>query len=177
MAVVKIATALGPRHRTEVEAAVEQVRAAMGAASFFAASEKLPAGENLAQGAKATNRDGLRPDGQSGGPEAAIDGDPKTYWDETDNQNLYWLQVQLKGPATVAALRITAFGHHSYAPRDFEILADGKTAKKVIGAIYQNGEFGINLPPTTCTTVDLKITGSYGPSPAIRELEILGKSN
>lgn len=88
---------------------------------------------------------------------------------------LYWLQVQLKAPATVVALRIIAFGHHSYAPRDFEILCDDKVVKKVIGAIYQNAEFGINLPPTTCSTVDLKITGSHGPSPAIRELEIIGK--
>ena len=78
------------------------------------------------------------PTAQGGGPEAAIDGDPKTYWDETDNQKLYWLQVQLKAPATVVALRITAFGHHSYAPRNFEILCDNKVVKKVIGAIYQN---------------------------------------
>ncbi len=175
MAVVKLAAVLGPKHRTEVDAAIEQVRGVLGDASFFATSEKIPAGENLARGAKAINRDGLRPDGAGGGPEAAIDGDPTTYWDETDNQAIYWLQVQLKAPATIVALRIIAFGHHSYAPRDFEILCDNKVVKKVIGAIYQNAEFGINLPPTTCSTVDLKITGSHGPSPAIRELEIIGK--
>ena len=174
--VVKLAGVLGPKHRAEVDAAIDQVRAIIGDASFFAASEKLPAGPNLVRGAKAINRDGLSPDGQGGGPEAAIDGEFKTYWDETDNQPLYWLQVQLQNPATVVALRITTFGHHSYAPRDFEILCDNKVVKKVIGAIYQNGEFGINLPPTKCTTVDLKITGSYGPSPAIRELELIGKS-
>lgn len=86
MAVVKLAAVLGPKHRTEVDAAIEQVRGVLGDASFFATSEKIPAGENLARGAKAINRDGLRPDGAGGGPEAAIDGDPKTYWDETDNQ-------------------------------------------------------------------------------------------
>jgi hypothetical protein len=160
-----------------VDAAIEQVRAVIGNASFFAASEKIPAGENLARRAKAINRDGLRPDGAGGGPAAAIDGDLKTYWDETDNQKLYWLQVQLKNPATVVALRITTFGHHSYAPRDFQILCDDKVVKTVIGAIYTNSQFGINLPATTCTTIGLRITGRYGPSPAIRELEILGKSN
>ena len=84
--------------------------------------------------------------------------------------------MQLKGPATVVALRITGFQHHAFAPRDFEILCDNKVVKKVVGAIYKDNQFGINLPPTACKTVDLKITGSCGPSPAIRELEILGKS-
>jgi len=177
MAVVKIATGLRPSHRAEVAAAIEQVRAVTGDVTFFAVSEKVPAGENLARGAKATNLDGLRPDGQGGGPAAAIDGNPDTYWDETDNQKLYWLCVHLKSPATVTALRITAFGHHAYAPRDFEILCDNQVVKKVVGAIYQDRQFGINLPPTTCVTVQLKITGSYGASPGIRELEILGKSN
>jgi hypothetical protein len=32
----------------------------------------------------------------------------------------------------------------------------------------------VSLPPTRCTAVDLKITGYYGGSPAIRELEIYG---
>lgn len=177
MAVMKIASGLGPAHRAEAAAAIEQVKTVAGDAMFFPSSEKIPAGENLARGATATNLDGLRPDGQGGPPAAAIDGDLKTYWDEVDHQNLYWLQVKLKKPSTVTALRITSFGHHSYAPRDFEILLDNKVVKKVVGAAYQNAEFSINLRPTTCTTVDVKITGSYGPSPAIRELEILGKSN
>ena len=176
MAVAKIAAELGPAHRAEVASAIEQVKAVTGNASIAAISEKIPAGENLARGAKATNLDGLKPDGRGGDPEAAIDGNPKTYWDETDNQKLYWLRVQLKGPATVVALRITGFTHQHFAPRDFEILCDDKVVKTIVGAMYKDNQFGINLPQTTCTTIDLKITGSHGPSPAIRELEIIGKS-
>jgi type 1 glutamine amidotransferase/HEAT repeat protein len=176
LALAKIAQGLGPQHQAQVAAAMKQVQAIYGSAVFFATSEAIPAGENLALGGKAANLDGLRPDGQSGPPDAAIDGDPKTYWDETDNQKLYWLRVTLKRRGTVRAVRIMGFSHQHYAPRDFEIICDGKVVKRIVGAIYQNNLFGVNLTPTACSTVELKITGVYGPSPGIRELEIIGEN-
>jgi HEAT repeat protein/type 1 glutamine amidotransferase len=131
--------------------------------------------ENLCRGATATNLDNLTPDGQGQGPFAALDGNPETYWDETDNQPLYWLRVQLKQPATVACLRILGFQHHNYAPKDFEVLGDGKLIKKVENAVYERNLLTVDLPPTECRTIELKITGYYGQSPAIRELGLFGK--
>jgi uncharacterized protein len=135
----------------------------------------LVSSSNLALGATATNLDGLAPDHDGRGPEAAIDGNPATYWDETDGQKLYWLKVQLKRPATISALRITGFKHHEYVPKDFEVLCDGKVVKTVTGAQYVENVLAVDLPATRCAAVELKITGVYGASPAIRELEILGE--
>jgi HEAT repeat protein/type 1 glutamine amidotransferase len=131
--------------------------------------------DNLCRGAVATNLDGLTPDGQGQWAWAAIDGDPTTYWDETDFQPLYWLRVQLKSRATVACARILGFQHQNYAPKDFEVLCDGKPVKQVRNAEYQNNLLTVDLPPTSCRTVELKITGYYGQSPAIREFGLFGK--
>ncbi len=128
--------------------------------------------ENLCRGATATNLDGLTPDGQGQLAAAAIDGDPATYWDETDNQKLYWLHLELKQPARVGLLRILGYQDHNYAPRDFEVLCDGKSVKKVEGAEYKDNMLTIDVPPTECRALDLKITGYYGQSPAIRELGV-----
>jgi len=133
------------------------------------------AGKNLALGATATNPDGLKPDGEGSGPQAAIDGNLKTYWDETDNQKLYQIRVQLKQPATVRAIRITGFVQHEYAPKDFEIVCDDKPVKTVTGAQYTENVLTVALPATKCTTIQLNITGYYAGSPAIRELEIFGE--
>jgi uncharacterized protein len=132
--------------------------------------------DNLALGGKATNLDGLVPDGQGKPAYAAIDGDPNTYWDETDNQGLYWIRVQLKARATVACIRILGYQHHNYAPKDFEVFCDGKAVKKITGAEYKENLLTLSLPPTECRTVELKITGYYGKSPAIRELGIYSKA-
>jgi len=131
--------------------------------------------KNLALGATATNPDGLKPDGQGGPPSAAIDGDPKTYWDEVDGQPLYQLRVQLKQPATVCAIRISGWRHHNHAPKDFEVLCDDRVLKSVTNAQYQDNQLLVVLPPTRCATIQLNITGYYPKSPAIRELEIYGK--
>ena len=176
MAALTILQKIDARQQAEAVDAIEQLKAVAGDIAVFARSEKIPAGINLALGAKATNLDGLKSDGQGGPSQAAIDGDLGTYWDEVDNQSLYWIRVTLKQPATVTGLRITGFNHHSFAPRDFEIICDNKVVKKVMGAIYDQNQFGVKLPPTRCATMELKITGAYGPSPAIRELEIIGNT-
>jgi hypothetical protein len=127
---------------------------------------------NLALGATATSPDGLEKDGEAGGDEAAIDGDPATYWDKQDHQKLYHLRVQLRTVSPVAYLRILGWQHHNYAPKDFEVLLDGQTAFSITNAHYSNNWFTLAFPAVSCQTVELKITGSHGPSPAIRELEI-----
>ncbi|HEY3323540.1 MAG TPA: HEAT repeat domain-containing protein [Planctomycetota bacterium] len=132
---------------------------------------------NLARSATATNLDGLQPDGQSGPPSAAIDGDPKTYWDETDGQNLYRLQLAWPNKVTVCALRIMGFAHHNYAPKDFDVVCDGKVVKEVRGAVYENNLLVVPLPTTLCEKLELKITGYYGQSPGIRELEVYDTPN
>lgn len=133
---------------------------------------KLQAPPNLALGATATSPDGLEKDGQASGDQAAIDGDLNTYWDEVDDKPLYRLVVTFKEPAAVSLIRIVGHVHHDYAPRDFEVLCDGKAVAAVANARYTANELLVPFAETRCTTLELKITGYYGRSPAIRELGI-----
>jgi HEAT repeat protein len=180
MAVVQIAEAIWQSHRAETRQALKQfVETTQNPAVSERAATillKLDAPKNLSLGATATSPDGLESDGAASGDQAAIDGNPATYWDEADGQKLYILRVQLKQPATVSAIRITGYQHHNYAPKDFDILCDDKVVKKVANAQYQNNLLTILLPPTQCAVVELKITGYYGRSPAIREIEIFGEN-
>jgi type 1 glutamine amidotransferase len=132
------------------------------------------AGPNLAVGATADSRDGLAPDNEGRGPEAAIDGNPATYWDDLDDQKAYHLSVTLTQPAVVGAIAITGFVHHEYAPKDFEVVADGKVIRTVVGAAYEHNRLLVALPPVRCQTLELRISGYYSKSPAVRELEIFG---
>jgi hypothetical protein len=136
--------------------------------------EKLDLGPNLALGGTASNLDGLEPDKQGKPAWAAIDGDSNTYWDETNGQKLYWIRVQLKQPAKVASIRIQGFMQHEYAPKDFEIICDGKVVKKVEDAQYTDNWLSVGFPACDCSTLELKITRYYAASPAIRELQIYG---
>ena len=151
--------------------------AARGVARLEALGFDVTGMPNLAQGGTATSPDGLKSDGRGGPPAAAIDGNRNTYWDEVDNQKLYQLRIQMKRPATVRALRIIGYQHERYVPKDFEILCDDKLVKTMTDAPYRDNILMVVLPPTRCTTVQLDITGVYGPSPAIRELEIYGKAD
>jgi hypothetical protein len=128
---------------------------------------------NIATRGKATSPDNLEKDGDASGDQAAIDGNPATYWDETDGKKLYVLHVDLPAKADVLGLRITGWAHHNFAPKDFQVLCDGKVIKEVRNANYQENVLTVDVPKTACQAVELKITGYYGGSPAIRELEIL----
>lgn len=130
---------------------------------------------NLSLGAVATSTTGLSPDGQGGPASSAIDGKPETYWDEVDNQKLYAIKVELKKPAKVMFLRIMGWQQGQHAPKDFEVLCDGKAVSKVTEAKYQANWLTVPLNGVGCRTVELKITGYYAASPAIRELEIRGQ--
>ena len=175
-AVVKIARSV---QKTDAEAAAAAVRRVLEVCKSPAARQVAEGATivlggmvNIAPQGTATSPDGLEKDGASGGDQAAIDGDPDTYWDEEDGKDLYRLVVTFKQPERIAALSITGYQHHGYAPKDFEVLCDGKVVKKIANAQYDNNLLVIRLDEVTVTTVELKITGCYGQSPGVRELGI-----
>lgn len=127
---------------------------------------------NIATQGTATSPDDLDKDGTASGDQAAIDGNHGTYWDEENNQSLYRLVVTFKQPERIAALSIIGYGHHDYAPKDFEIVCDGKAVKKVENAQYDDNFLVVSIQEVTAKAVELKITGYYGASPAVRELGI-----
>ncbi|HSV98839.1 MAG TPA: HEAT repeat domain-containing protein [Sedimentisphaerales bacterium] len=131
---------------------------------------------NLAPRGIASSPDDLEKDGAAGGDQAGIDGDPATYWDEVDGKSLYRYRVTFAEEVRISALSIMGYQHHSYAPRDFNVLCDGKLVKSVQEAVYGDNVLVVTLPTTSCRTVELEITGRYGPSPAVRELEIYAAS-
>jgi len=176
LAVVQMAPALVRSHRGQVRAALAKALSASKAPALrqqaTAVVLKLAKPRNLALGATATSPDGLNKDGASHGDQAAIDGNLATYWDEVNDKKLYRLRVAFKEPTDVSAISIVAWQHHSYAARDFEILCDDQVVKTVEGAVYDSNELIVAFPATRCSALELKITGYYPQSPAIRELGI-----
>lgn len=141
------------------------------------AHRSVLAGPNLARGAAAESRDGLDPDYEGRGPEAAVDGDLSTYWDDRDDQPAYNLAVTLAAPALVEMLAITGWAHHNYAPKDFEVVCDGRAVRTIENAVYTENRLLVSLPAVRCQTVELRISGYYGRSPAVRELELFGPAS
>jgi len=177
VAAAQIAQALAASHPREAREALDKfaarklsdaARQHVRAALLCSTIDKLP---NLARGAKASSPDGFDSDGPR--PDAhAIDGDPATYWDETDGHPLYRLRVDFPKPTDVSAISVMGWAHHSFSPKDFEVVCDGKTVATVTNAIYASNRVIVGLPRTRCTSLELKITGYYGGSPAVRELGI-----
>jgi hypothetical protein len=173
-AVVKIAKRIQSNHPAQSKAAVQKILdvCISPAARQLAESAWFVVGSlvNVAPQGKASSPDDLEKDGASGGDQAAIDGNPATYWDEENGKGLYRLAVSLPQPERLAAISIMGYEHHQYAPKNFEILCDGKVVKTIENAQYEDNLLIVKLDPVTCSTVELKITGYYGQSPAIREL-------
>lgn len=174
MAVVKIAKRIQSSDPERAKGAVQKILevCTAPAARQLAESAWFIIGSlvNIAPQGKASSPDGWEKDGASSGEQAAIDGDPATYWDKEDGKDLYRLVITLPQSERIAAISVVGYEHHRFAPKDFEILGDGKTVKKVEGAQYEDNLLIVKLDEVTCTTVELKITGYYGGSPAIREL-------
>jgi HEAT repeat protein len=131
-----------------------------------------PAAKNIAKAGKASSLSGWKPDGEGKPAPAAIDGNENTYWDEDNDKPEYRIAVSFDPPKNVTAISILGFQHHEYAPREFTILADGKAVKSVVDAQYENNVYWVEFPAVQAKTIELKITGYYGQSPAIRELGI-----
>lgn len=177
-AVVQIAASLANTHKDEVKAALHLVQSATQSASILEKATgvlcKVDRPRNLALGAAATSPDGLEPDGGSGNDQAGIDGDPNTYWDEADSQPLYRFKVTFPQPTGVNAISLKGHAYQSHSPKDFDILCDNVVVKTVGNADYDKvtNELFVGFPRTTSQSLELRITGYYGGSPGIRELEI-----
>lgn len=171
---LRIAEGLARTAPRQARIAVHKVMAAVDDAGIHAHALgvllQVARPKNLAADAKATSPDDLEKDGASHGDQAAIDGNEDTYWDEKDDQKLYRLRITMPEPRHVSALYILGYRHHDYAPKDFDVICDGKVVREVRGAKYARSRLIVPIPRTRCTTVELKITGYYGKSPAIREL-------
>jgi hypothetical protein len=128
---------------------------------------------NLALGATATNPDGLASDGASGGPQAAIDGDPNTYWKEVDNADLYRLKVTLPAPQDVSSINILWHPSEQHQARNLDVLCDGRVVAEVRGAKCFENEMFLAFPSARCVSVELMIPGKNGlVSPVIREFRL-----
>jgi HEAT repeat protein len=177
-AVVKIAKAVRGTNSDAAKAAVKKVLDVCQSPAARQVAESslavLDTGANIAPQGKATSPDDLEKDGAASGDQAAIDDNPATYWDEVDGKPLYRLVVSFKQPEKIGSISVMGYEHHQFAPRDFEILCDGKPVKKIQNAQYDDNLLIISLDEVAATTVELKITGCYGGSPAIRELGIYG---
>lgn len=176
LAALSILEALGDRWPDRAKSALAQIRTAASNSDVTARAEalmlRLSRPVNLAVRGVGSSPDGLEKDGAAGGDQAAIDGDPATYWDEADGHSLYRYRVTFADEVRISSLSIMGYQHHNYAPKDFVVLCDGKPVKAVRDAVYTDNLLIVTFPATSCRTVELEITGRYGPSPAIRELEI-----
>jgi len=176
-AVIQLAEGLAVDHPGEAKSAVTKV---MQVATEPAVRDKASLvltkldNPNLARSATASSPDGLKKDGGASGDQAAVDGNPDTYWDEQDGAKLYRLRLDFQQPRDVAVISIEGYAHHKYAPKDFDIVCDGKVVKEVRKAAYKGNKLIVKFPASKCKSLELKITGYYGRSPAIRELEVYG---
>ncbi len=177
-AAARIGYSLADSHRDEVKGAMQQVIATSeNADTVKLADVALRAAArsvNLALRAKVSSPDDLEPDGGSGADAAAVDGNRATYWDETDNQPLYRFRVDFDRPTKVNTVVIVGHAYQSHSPQDFEVRCDDQVVKSVTDAQYdqRTNETLVSFPRVECSALELAITGYYGGSPGIRELEI-----
>jgi hypothetical protein len=129
-------------------------------------------GVNLALGTQAASEDKVPIEKPADTPGMAIDGNPATFWDDRDHAPEYDLGVTFAKPTALSVLSITGWAHEDFAPKDFTLLADGKSIGEVKDAGYLANRMIVRFPKVTCTRFALRITASYGGSPAIRELEL-----
>ena len=129
-------------------------------------------GVNLALGGQAASEDKVPIEKPSDTPGMAIDGNPATFWDDRDHAPEYDLGVTFAKPTALSVLSITGWAHEDFSPKDFTLLADGKSIGEVKDARYLANRMIVRFPKVTCTRFALRITAAYGGSPAIRELEL-----
>ena len=128
---------------------------------------------NLALGATASSPDGIESDGASGGDQAAIDGNPETYWDEVDNADAYCLKVTFREPTDVSSINILWHPYEQHQAKNLDVLCDGQVVAEVRETLCVEHEMFVAFPAVRCTSVELCIPGKGGlVSPAIHELQI-----
>ena len=114
---------------------------------------------NLAIGATASSPDGIEPDGASGGDQAAIDGNPGTYWDEVDNADAYCLKVTFREPTDVSSINILWHPYEQHQAKNLDVLCDGKVVAEVRETPCVEHEMFVAIPAVRCTSVELRIPG------------------
>ena len=177
-AAARIGTALANREREAVKSAMQRVIAVSHVAETVKLADlalrEAARSANLALQAAVSSPDGLEPDGGSGPDAAAVDGNPATYWDETDSQSLYRFKISFARPTSVNTVIIRGHAYQSHSPKDFDVLCDDQVVVNVIDAQYdeRTNETQIAFPRCECSSLELRITGYYGGSPGIRELEV-----
>ncbi len=130
---------------------------------------------NLALGATASSPDGIEPDGASGGDQAAIDGNPSTYWDEVDNAEAYCLKVTFREPTDVSSINILWHPYEQHQAKNLDVLCDEKVVAEVRETPCVEHEMFVPFPVVRCTSVELRIPGKNGLiSPAIHEFQVFG---
>jgi HEAT repeat protein len=179
VAVTQIASALRDSHRNEVLAALRPLLTGrpdpVVAGRACKVLKDILKPVNLALGATATNPDGLAADGAAGGPQAAIDGNPNTYWDEVDGADQYRLRVTFRQPTDVSSINLLWHPFEQHQAKNFDVLCDGKLVKQVRGAKPFENEMFVAFAPVRCTSVELVIPGKNGlVSPCIHEFQIFG---
>ncbi len=134
---------------------------------------------NLVRMATISNPEGYKQTHRGRGPgiEVAIDGDLESRWIPEEGKDLYRVWLEFDRPREAARLRIVGYRGNRYAPKDFDIVCDGKVVKEVRGASHVNGAITVDFPPTTCKSLQLNITGYYAGSPGMRELEVYGRAS
>jgi HEAT repeat protein len=179
VAVTQIASAIRDTHRDQALAALLPLLAGNRDATVTGRAGKVlkdilrPA--NLALGATATSPDGLEPDGASGGDQAAIDGDPNTYWDEVDNADEYRLRITFSEPKDVSSINILWHPYEQHQAQNLDVLCDGTVVAQVRKAKCFDHEMFVAFASVRCTWVELVIPGKNGlVSPAIHEFQIFG---
>lgn len=181
LSIVKVARAVQLSSKGDAKSALEKVLATPGAGKAHSQASELvvsmKTGRNIAGLAKASSPDDLDKDGAAGGDMAAIDGNKETYWDEADGKGLYCLRLDWPQEVSASSVKIVSYAHHSFAPKDFDVICDGKVVKNVKGAVYDDLDLFVVFEPVKCKSLELKITAYYGGSPAIRELEVFEESS
>ena len=176
LAIVQIAENGDIADRKEVLGALKQVTAVCRNPLILARAESVPSRPNLARGATATNPDGLAADGQAGGPAGGH---------RRQSQNLLGRGRRREALPASRADEACRPSSPRCASR-----ASGSTISRpgFRGPLRRQGRQAGERRPYIRTTmltvlaaadprarrVELKITGYYGGSPAIRELEIYG---
>ncbi|MHB0954894.1 MAG: DUF6807 family protein [Pirellulaceae bacterium] len=177
-AAARIGRSLADSERDLVKAAMQQVIALSHEAETVKLADIVlrdaARSVNLARNATVSSPDDLVPDGGSGSEAAAVDGNRATYWDETDNQPLYRFKIDFAKPAHMNTVVIVGHAYQSHSPKDFEVWCDEKVVARVTDAQYdeRTNETHVRFARCACTSLELKITGYYGGSPGLRELEV-----
>lgn len=127
--------------------------------------------QNLALKATASSPDAMPVQGANP-PAHAIDGNSDSYWDDADGGKEYILQLDWKKPVKMGVVVLSGWKRHDHAPKSFALHADGHVVAEVTDAQYSSNRLEVEFDPVVASKLELKVSASYGWSPAVREIEV-----